>query len=213
MNILRTDRTPLEVENGVRQFNLVIEVIRYYLQPERPFALRIPIILELQRAAVNGIEAQAGKIRTGSVGITESKHEPPAPHLVQNLLIEFCDYLNDNWHEKNAFFLSAYAMWRINWIHPFTDGNGRTARALSYVLLCLKLGYELPGSPTIPQQIEEDKSRYLHALEMSDEAYREGKIELTEMEQMIRGMLARQLLGVIEAAEGDALSGSEGGLP
>jgi Fic family protein len=91
-------------------------------------------------------------------------------------------------------------MWRLNWIHPFTDGNGRTSRALSYALLNIKLGYVLPGSPTILQQIEEDNSHYIEALEFADKAAREGAEDVDEMKRMIRAMLARQLLSVIDAA-------------
>ena len=82
------------------------------------------------------------------------------------------------------------------------DGNGRTSRTLSYIILCLKLGYILPGSPTIPQQIEEDKTHYIEALEKADSAFLEGEIDVSEMEQMIKAMLARQLIGIINAAEG-----------
>lgn len=130
MAILRADRTALEVENGFRQYDLAIEIIRYYQDPDRPFSLRIPLILDLQREAVAGIEVEAGQLRTSTVGINKSQHNPPPPHLVHNFMVEFCDFINDNWHEKNAFYLSAYTMWKINWIYPFTDGNGRTARTL-----------------------------------------------------------------------------------
>jgi hypothetical protein len=40
-------------------------------------------------------------------------------------------------------------MWRTNWVHPFDDGNGRTARAASYLVLCVKLGYRLPGKKSL----------------------------------------------------------------
>lgn len=194
--------TQLEIENGFRQYDLTLDVIRYYLEPERPFALRVPLILDLQREAVRGIEAAPGEIRKTAVGIHKSKHTPPPPHLVTTHLTEFCDYINDNWHERTAFYLSAYAMWRLNWIHPFTDGNGRTSRALSYALLNIKLGYVLPGSPTILQQIETDNSHYIEALEMADEAAVNGKEDVGEMEAMIRAMLAKQLLSVIDQAGG-----------
>jgi Fic family protein len=92
-------------------------------------------------------------------------------------------------------------MWRLNWIHPFSDGNGRTSRALSYALLGIKLGYLLPGSPTIPQQIEADNSHYIEALEAADAAAINGGEDISEMEAMIRSMLAKQLLGVIDAAD------------
>jgi Fic family protein len=158
------------------------------------------LILDLQREAVTGIEKDAGRIRTSEVGIHGSAHSPPPPHLVAGHLTEFCDFINNSWHERTAFFLSAYAMWRLNWIHPFTDGNGRTSRALSYAILCIKLGYVLPGSPTIPQQIEEDNAHYIAALEGADAAIREERLDVSEMERMIRAMLARQLLSVIDAA-------------
>jgi Fic family protein len=196
--------TQVEIENGFRQYDLTLDIIRYYLNPERPFALRVPMILDLQREAVAGIEAAPGEVRTVSVGITKSKHSPPGPHLVNSYLTEFCERINDNWHEQTAFYLSSYAMWRLNWIHPFTDGNGRTSRALSYALLNIKLGYALPGSPTILQQIEEDNSHYIKALELADEAAREGKENVGEMTMMIRAMLAKQLLSVIDAAGAEA---------
>jgi Fic family protein len=191
--------TKAEIENGFRQYDLTLEIIRYYLDPERSFALRVPLILDLQREAVAGIETSAGQLRVTPVGISKSEHTPPGPHLVATYLAEFCDHINDNWHERTAFYLSAYAMWRLNWIHPFTDGNGRTSRALSYALL--KLGYLLPGAPTILQQIEEDNSHYIKALELSDKAALEKKEDVDEMKIMIRAMLARQLLSVIDAAE------------
>jgi Fic family protein len=193
--------TKAEIENGFRQYDLTLEIIRYYLDPERPFALRVPLILDLQREAVVGIETSAGQLRATPVGISKSEHTPPGPHLVATYLAEFCDHINDNWHERTAFYLSAYAMWRLNWIHPFTDGNGRTSRALSYALLSIKLGYLLPGAPTILQQIEEDNSHYIKALELSDKAALEEKEDVDEMKKMIRAMLARQLLSVIDAAE------------
>lgn len=192
--------TQLEIENGFRQFDLTLDIIKYYLEPERPFALRVPLILDLQREAVKDIEATAGEIRNTAVGINKSKHDPPAPHLVGTLLTEFCEYINDNWHERTAFYLAAYAMWRLNWIHPFTDGNGRTSRALSYALLNIKLGYTLPGAPTILQQIEEDNTHYIEALEKADAAAADGGEDVSEMEKMMRGMLAKQLLSVIDQA-------------
>jgi len=50
------------------------------------------------------------------------------------------------------------------------------------------------------QQIEEDNSRYIRALELADRAALEGKEDVDEMKNMIRAMLAKQLLSVIDAA-------------
>ncbi len=151
----------IEVANGLRQFDLGLSMIRHFLDPERPFTLHPSLIRQLHKEAVNGLEPDAGEWRTGKVGIHESLHQPPGPHLVPNLVQEMCDYINNNWHEETPFHLSAYAMWRLNWIHPFTEGNGRTSRIVSYLVLSVCLGYELPGVPSIPQQIQDDRTHYL----------------------------------------------------
>jgi len=190
----------LEVENGFRQYDLAIDVIKTFLEPDRPFALHPSLIQQLQSVAVREIEAYPGQWRTGPAKITKSNHIPPDAHLVGFLVQEMCDYVNDNWHEKTTFHLSAYVMWRLNWIHPFSDGNSRTSRTTSYIVLCASLNTLLPGSPTIPEQIQEDRTLYFKALEASDEATKTGSLDVSEMENVIKGMLAKQLLSVIEQA-------------
>jgi Fic family protein len=112
-----------------------------------------------------------------------------------------CDYVNDNRHTKTAFHLAAYVMWRHNWIHPFEDGNGRTSRVLSYIVLSLCVGYMLPGSPTIPEQIQGDRSGYFKALEDADAAWiKQGEVDVGTMEKLLTEMLAKQLLSVIDVA-------------
>lgn len=194
----------MESDNSVRQAALADAIIKTYLDPERPFALRPSLILQLQSVAVDGLITNPGQWRSSQVGITKSAHTPPGPHLVEALVQEMCDYVNDNWHEKTALHLAAYIMWRLNWIHPFADGNGRTSRAASYIVLCANLRLLLPGSPAIPQQIQENRTIYFHALEAADAAWKmTGNIDVSVMENLLTGMLAAQLLSVIEKAGGD----------
>jgi multisubunit Na+/H+ antiporter MnhE subunit len=67
-------------------------------------------------------------------------------------------------------------------------------------VLCASLNTLLPGSPTIPEQIQDDRTLYFRALEASDEAAKTGSVDISEMENVIKGMLAKQLLSVIEQA-------------
>lgn len=113
-----------------------------------------------------------------------------------------CDYINDNWHEKSAVHLASYIMWRLNWIHPFSDGNGRTSRMVSYLVLCIRLGMLLPGRNTIPDQIVDNRKPYFEALEAADRADEDGDLDLSQMEELIEAMLAVQLTGLMEAATG-----------
>ncbi len=105
---------------------------------------------------------------------------------------------------RSPIHLAACLLWRVNWIHPFSDGNGRTARALGYAVLAIRLGYLLPGSRTVPEQISEDKFPYYDALEVADAGQENGKIDLTGLEKMLSDMLAAQLLHLHEQATGGA---------
>ncbi len=189
-----------EAENGLRQFDEVLEQINYWLHPERPFKLRPSAILSLHRRALEGISSFAGVFRPGGIEIKGSKHSPPGAHLVPELVEHLCDYLNDNWTKVSPLHLASYTLWRMNWIHPFVDGNGRTSRAVSYLVLCVRLGYVLPGTTTIPEQISKNKNPYYQALEVADKANASGKLDLAEMEKLLESLLAAQLVSVIDAA-------------
>jgi Fic family protein len=191
-------RALLEVKNGLKQFQVVVEIIEQYLEPERPFKFRPSHLQTLQRVALLGLSGYAGNWRPAGIAIEGSKHAPPDAFRVPELIEELCDYVNDKWHEKSPLHLASYVMWKLNWIHPFTDGNGRTSRAASYLILCLRLGYLLPGKLTIPEQIAANKTPYYKALEAADIAWSQGTIDLNAMKELLGSMLAAQLVAVHE---------------
>lgn len=199
----KLERARRESENGLRQIDFVLERIRRYTGTTAElFKLRPSLLLALNRAAIEGIEATAGAFRTGGMEIFGSKHQPPKAAEVPELIEELCDYVNDNW-TASAAHLAAYVMWRINWIHPFDDGNGRTARAASYLVLSIKTGGVLPGAKTIPERIVGAKNAYYYALEKADKAYEQNKsIDVSELEGIVVGALAAQLADVVMAASG-----------
>jgi len=119
-----------------------------------------------------------------------------------------CEYVNNNWSTKSAVHLAAYVLWKMNWIHPFADGNGRTARAISYVVLSIKLDSLLPGTPTIPEQIAADKQPYYKALETADREWTNEKVDVSELETVIDAMLSQQLINAIKQASGEASTDS-----
>jgi Fic family protein len=186
--------------NGLRQFDYGIQTVHQALE-RGSFKLRPSLILALQREALTGISAYAGNFRPAGVEIVGSKHKPAEAHLVPELIEELCDYVNDNW-EKTAIHLASYVMWRLNWVHPFADGNGRTSRILSYVVLSIRAQSVFPGTPTIPEQIVDNRNPYFDALDAADAAWADGRIDLSRMEELLSGMLARQLTNAYENAGG-----------
>ncbi|MGB3245394.1 MAG: Fic family protein [Sulfitobacter sp.] len=193
----------LEAANALRQTERVRQLILDVVDG-KPFKLRPSVLLDLNRCAIEGLDAYAGVWRPAGIGIGASKHVPPGGHLVPELVEHLCDYINENWKTHSAVHLSSFVMWRLNWIHPFTEGNGRTSRAASYLVLCAKSGTLLPGTETIPEQIVANRTPYYDALEQADQRYEKSnsfddKI-VEKMEQLVGAMLAKQLKGAFDAA-------------
>jgi Fic family protein len=186
------EKRQLETRNGAIQF---LAVLHYASEWDGQSRLTPDILLELQRLAINQIYSCAGSFRDGAVGIAGVGHRPPDHQQMLNLVVEMCDYVNDNWH-KTAIHLAAYLMWRINWIHPFFGGNGRTARAVAYLVLCARLGFILPGRQTIPDLIVADRDSYYQALRQADDAWEAGSLDVSMMESLMSSLLAKQLADI-----------------
>jgi fido (protein-threonine AMPylation protein) len=194
------ERAKREAENGLRQFDLGLAMVEDAVAKGAPFRLRPSAILALHRAALLGLSPYAGNWRPAGVTIQGSGHEPIGAHLVPELIEEMCDYVNAHREERSAIHLAAYVMWRLNWIHPFTDGNGRTSRVVSYVVLCIMLESVLRGERTIPDQIVDNRGPYFKALESADAAWKDGNVDVRAMEELLEGMLAVQLHKMMEKA-------------
>ena len=134
-------------------------------------ALTEDIIKRLHYLFYCGIDLNAaGQYRTEQVFITGTEYLPPAPEDVPGQMSEFMEELA----KKDAMHPVAYAAYahrRLVDIHPFRDGNGRTARLLMNLILVSK-GYCLV---TIPPVLRLD---YISALQQaqrsvapSDEAF------------------------------------------
>ncbi|MCC7365714.1 MAG: Fic family protein [Dehalococcoidia bacterium] len=173
----------LEADNGLLQFDRLVELIEEAISAGR-LNLTPAIVCELQRLAVQGLEPDAGQLRREAVSIGGSSHVPPASIDVERYLQQMCDYVNDRWGVATPEHLSAYVMWRLNWIHPFANGNGRTSRAVSYLVFCAKLGFLLPGERAIPEIIAQDKKPYYAALEAADRFWKTSPATLPLEEQI-----------------------------
>lgn len=116
---------------------------------------------QVHKLIVGGDEyLQAGNYRNIGVIITGSEHTPPEPFEIPIRMRELIDWINQNENE-NPIIVSAIAHHELAKIHPFVDGNGRTARLLLNFLL-LQRGYPICNVK------REDRPRYYEAMSNAD---------------------------------------------
>ena len=95
---------------------------------------------------------------------SEVVYTPPSHTLIAGLINELCNFFNQDDDEKfiHPLLKGIILHFMIGWIHPFADGNGRTARAIFYWYL-LKRGYWLTEYLSISKIINDSKSQYERA--------------------------------------------------
>ena len=90
-----------------------------------------------------GIDREnAGVYRKLPVAIAGSKHLPPQPYLLQDLMEKYFQFYNQEKEHLHPVVLAAEMHERLVTIHPFIDGNGRTARLIMNLIL-LQYGFPL----------------------------------------------------------------------
>ena len=151
-------REHLEVTNHKNAIDYLAEL----LTKVEPITQRD--ILSIHNLILEGIDNQyAGKLRDVEVYISGSTYKPPRPDKLQNLMLEFSKWLVDQQESKalHPVRFAAQAHFKLVDIHPFVDGNGRTARLLMNFIL-MKYGY-----PIAVFECESNKRQaYYSALEL-----------------------------------------------
>jgi Fic family protein len=104
---------------------------------------------------INVVDVQSGEII----------YRPPASEYIDLLMKDFCLFANDQ--NKNDFFIHPVTKgiilhFLIGYIHPFSDGNGRTARTIFYWYL-IKHGYWLIEYMSVSRIILNSKAQYARA--------------------------------------------------
>lgn len=149
-DMLRTGRDPADKAERM--------ILNNYLTIQKMLArvddpITPELICDLQKSLTEGtldVPAKAGKFRGKDDDIAvldesrgEILHLPPDADEIEELLKALCEYANsDTGDFENPIIKAIILHFWLAYIHPFVDGNGRTARALFYLYM-LKRGYWL----------------------------------------------------------------------
>jgi len=149
----------LEAKNHFEAIHFLYELI----EKDKRHTVSEHLIRSLQQLIVSESDPEvAGKYRTGNVMITGSKHTPPEAYDVQKLMQNLVGWIRVNAKKLHPVVLAAIAHHKITHIHPFFDGNGRTARLLMNLLL-MQQGYPLVVI------LKNDRKKYYAALDKADQ--------------------------------------------
>ncbi len=99
---------------------------------------------------------------------SEIVHTPPLKEDLNNLIKDLCAFFNTDGSDFiHPIIKGCIIHFMMGWIHPFSDGNGRTARAVFYWYM-LKKGYWLTEYLSISRIIKDTKSQYEKAYMYSE---------------------------------------------
>ena len=146
----------------------------------------------LNYAAVANIAQFGGRYREEPIYV--GSHTPPHFKDVANDMDRYFSLIHENWTTiTDPTTLPAYALWRLNWIHPFVEGNGRTARTACYYLICMRYGQLLPGKKIVPERIRENRDAYYAGLRAADQAWSAGHFDVSQLAPYLADLLKAQL--------------------
>ena len=150
-------------------------------QADSTTSLRLADILDLHRIVTTGTldhEGDAGRLRgPGDDDIVvmsssqEVIHQPPPSAELEQRMAAVIEFANAGEDAGRAFVhpvvRAILLHFMIGYIHPFVDGNGRTARALFYWSM-LRSGYWLAPYLTISTILQRDRKAYELAYEYAN---------------------------------------------
>lgn len=147
----------LEVKNAINVYN----------DPERFHPYRLADMEKAHALLMHGLVAQPGKFRTTNAGIIKGsklEHIAPAGSMVKALMKQLFHYLKTD--KELLLIKSCVFHYELEFIHPFTDGNGRMGRLWQTLLLMQQ--YPVFEFLPIESVIKQRQTEYYRKLSESD---------------------------------------------
>ena len=161
----------LKPEQEVRNYFLALNFLEEKVNRKEPFSKKL--ILDVQRLVEKGASREKIGFR-GSMppGVLFAVYDsqtgnpdyiPPEYTDVPELVDELVEYVNTT--DDHPLLVAAVVHYQLVTIHPFEDGNGRTARLLSGYILDLN-GYGFNGIGSLEEYFAYDVDEYYESIQM-----------------------------------------------
>jgi len=210
----------LKPEQEVRNYFLALNYLEEKAKQKEKFSLKL--ILDVQKYVEKGVSREKIGLRDPMPpGVLFAVYDaqsgqpdyiPPEYKDIPELLAELTDYANTT--DDHPLIVAAVVHYQLVTIHPFEDGNGRTARLLSGYILDIN-GYGFKGIGSLEEYFAYDVEEYYASLQMGLPAlYYSGRNNPPHPEiwlnYFLRMMLlySRKVCTLSESAGGEALESS-----
>lgn len=158
---------PLKDHLEAKDHHAALEYLYDLIDKDKKHTVSEMLIKNLHQIILQATDKEwAGRYRNANVIIGGADHTPPDALQVPNMMRELIIWLNSQKNKLNIIELSALLHHKLVYIHPFFDGNGRTAR-LTMNLFLMQAGYPLVVI------MKTDRKKYYDVLDKADK----GKYE------------------------------------
>lgn len=160
----------LKPEQEIRNYYLALELLEKKLENKEPLSLKL--LLEVQKQICEGKPKEKiglrGAMPPGVLFAVWNDdgtptYIPPEYSEVPTLLDELFKYINDS--DDHPLIKAAVIHYQLVTIHPFEDGNGRTARIISSYYLSLN-GYGFKNIGSLEEYMSYNIDEYYDSLQM-----------------------------------------------
>lgn len=178
----RLEAQPAKLSDPLREMANIEEAMSFIEEHFAPGQdVTEHFIRELHAMTVQALEREGddtpGAYRQGPVKISQSEHLPPEAVTVPQYMAELVQFINNPAPAKYDLMKVALAHHRFAWVHPFSNGNGRVVRLLTYTLL-IKYGFNVKAGGRVlnPTAIFcNDRDQYYAMLGTADTGTLEGR--------------------------------------
>ncbi len=165
------NRHLLKPEQEIKNYYLALELLEKKLEEKVPISLKL--ILDVQKQICEGEPKEKiglrGPMPPGVLFAVWNDdgtpaYIPPEYSEVESLLNELITYLNES--TDHPIIKAAVVHYQLVTIHPFEDGNGRTARILSSYYLSLS-GYGFKNVGSLEEYMSYNIDEYYDSIQMN----------------------------------------------
>jgi Fic family protein len=184
-----------DVKKELRNYRAALDFVSEYLGKGDP--VTETLIRQMHKLLVKGVRgnnADPGNYRRVPNYIVNSMtneiiYTPPPAVEVPVLMKELVDWINPSLDELSPVLVAGIAQFQFEHIHPFLDGNGRTGRLLSTLIL-YKTGYDFKRLFTLSAYYDKNRPAYYAALQ----SVRKNRMDMTGwIEYFVNGLKSQMI--------------------